>query len=713
MKLNGNPPRVVLISQWPNVKNGEFELIEKIRQTGYKLAVVDFLGFDVETGLCINSATLCEDYDFAISLHYFTPKFLNIPTFLWVANPLEFMHLHNDYPDVIIHHLRAYDDYLYNGSDLLKSHIRQVVGGEWQDSKQHFFAACSRQAILPPRMTWCQQDATSKKIFYCGVNWERGGSGASRAQGLLDILQEREAADFYGPKDLVGYDPWRGFKSYKGEIPFDGISMSKTMQTYGAVLAVSSPAHMKSRTSSSRVFEGLAAGVPVISDDNPHVRQLFGDLVYYFHGATAQEQAQSVLSALDQIISNPDDAAQRVRKAQELISDSYCFETCLTQASATLTERKSLVSDKHLNTGTLHSDGMTVDVFLFDHDPYAESVERHEFFNNGAYLLKAASAAINQYGAKIRIFHTSRAIGAIREINLSSYAIELIDLNQQKLIQDDWDKLRMGEKVARLVRLSSGDFSFFLTQSDYPHHDYFTKPMNWSIQVEAGRHPTLYAGGVFVHDLAKRAPQYPQEPMDIISNNVSSGLYRWSPNSYDEHELGQFCLSRAVIESLDFDRLARFDVLFPVALILEAMSKNVIVHRARHLLLRVRDGYYCRYRRAVDREVTKGFWEQHYNLLSHHSHELNALYDAFHESREIIEVVDKIVDRAPPKPILRHASEMFYSAANTTNKEWLKGVANGWATAVLNPKLFLSYARQYALIFITKYKNKGSRLEGF
>ena len=67
-------PRIVLISQWPKVKNAEYELIEKIRQTGFKIAVVDYFGFDVETDKCINDATFADEYDFAISFHYDTPK---------------------------------------------------------------------------------------------------------------------------------------------------------------------------------------------------------------------------------------------------------------------------------------------------------------------------------------------------------------------------------------------------------------------------------------------------------------------------------------------------------------------------------------------------------------------------------------------------------------------------------------------------------------
>lgn len=684
MTRNSNSPRIVLLSQWPNAKNGEYELIEKLRQTGYKIAVVDFLGFDVDTGKCINEAALSDEYDFAISFHYFTPKFLTIPTFLWVANPLEFMHLLPDYRDVIIHHLRSYDDYLYNGSDLLKEHIKQVVGSEWQDTGLQFFASCSRKALLEPRLNTDQKNETFDKIFYCGINWERGADrSVGRAHGLLDILQERQAADFYGPRELVGVNTWEGFTSYRGEIPFDGVSISRTMRDYGAVLAVSSPAHMKSQTSSSRVFEGFAAGVPVISDENPHVKHLFGDLVYYFRGTTEQERAESILSALDSIRSNPSDAIERVRRAQAKISEIYCFETCLTRALGAVTGSTTLVSSVTATASKESPSGPTIDIFLFYHDPDTLSGgQTHEFLNI-THILKAASVAIERNNAKVRIFYCDPNVAHISETTPVRQNLEWIALNEQQFKLSEWEKLRFGEKVARLANSSTGDFAVFLTQSDCPQYDYFIKPLDWFKSRALADQRTLYIGGFFVNDLSEKAPSYPAYPMNIININASVGLYRWSQKSKEEHQLGQLCFSRDVMKSLDFARLSRFDVLFPVAVILEAVAKNMAVNRARHVLLRVEAGYFRRYHKVFSREVEKGFWAQHYNLLSHYSHELNALYDAFHEFPDIVAIADQVsgYGLSDSGEEASDSGEKGYTAANLTNKEWVKGVAKDWATA--------------------------------
>ena len=54
-------PRILLISQWPDVKNGEYELIEKIRRTSYDITVVDRHGFTVADKLNYRSV---DDHDY-------------------------------------------------------------------------------------------------------------------------------------------------------------------------------------------------------------------------------------------------------------------------------------------------------------------------------------------------------------------------------------------------------------------------------------------------------------------------------------------------------------------------------------------------------------------------------------------------------------------------------------------------------------------------
>lgn len=630
----GDTPRLILISQWPKVKNAEFELIEKIRQTGYEITVVDFLGCDVATGKNINDATLAGRYDFALSFHYETPKFLNLPTFLWVANPLEYMHLREDYRHTIIHNCRAYDDYLYNGSDLLKGHINLVVGKEWHDSGLYFYASCSRNSLQSPD-TLSTDALRAGLIFYCGINWERGLDKSGRAQGLLETLQKSGSVDFYGPRQLGGIDPWKGFASYRGEIPFDGTSLPRAMRGYSAVLAISSPAHLKSQTSSSRVFEGLAAGVPVISDNNPHVRKLFGDLVYYFDGATERERAESILNARDRILSAPREARERVTEAQTLIGEKYCFEVSLPHAAEAV--RRSHIG-QHFTDCSQGKALPRIDIVLFHHDPYAQSAEG---FPNLPHILTALASLRGK--AAVRILLGEKCVLDLPETE----GVEWINPSNDENLTANWPRLRLGEKVAHLAPLISADIAVFLTQEDFPHHDYFTAFLDWH-ECEDNRN-TLYLSGFFINDLAMPAPASASE---ITRSNSSRGLHRWTRKSISEHQLGQFWLTDTLLNSMDLTRISNFDVLFPVALYLESLNAGISVHRSRHVTLRVSRDYFSSHLEAFSQSAGKGFWAQHYDLPSNYQHELNGLYDAFHECSEAVQIIDVIAGHDQLSPTL-------------------------------------------------------------
>lgn len=639
-------PRVLLVAQWPSIKNAEYELAERIRRTGFKIQVVDFLGFDVHTGRCINGAHLRDEFDFALAFHYETPKFLNLPTFLWVANPLEFLQAQGNYRTHLIHHLRSYDDYLYNGSDFLKEHIQLVVGEEWTDSGLGFFQSCSRNAIISPR-PHDEADESARKLFYCGVNWEAISDKEGRAQGLLEILQERQAADFYGPKSILGVDVWAPFPSYRGEIPFDGHSIFPEMNRYAAVLAVSSPAHIKSRTSSGRVMEGFAAGVPVISDENPHVRSQFGDLAYYFAGATESERADSIQAAMEDIRTRPAQAIERVREAQELLSSRYCFEVCLEGARDAVVRKRHGRVDVSREPAPAASQARIVDVFVFLHDPYPHSRQVESGFPNLEHVVDAIERAVALDNVRFRVLH-AQPVQTRPQLSAAAAAhVEWVDLSAD-IDAAEWAKLRMGEKLARLAALSTGDYAAFFTQSAFPQYDYFEKSIEWLSPRPSGG-GALHIAGFYVNEFTTPAPL---SAAGILRNNCSVGLYRWTQDSIAQHQFSQLCFNREALAALRFDRLRRFDVLLPVAIILDCQSRGDAIHRSRHLLLRMKYGYYHSYFEAFERAARKGMWAQQYELLSNATHEIHGLYDAFHETPAAVAIADKIygIDIPPPVP---------------------------------------------------------------
>jgi hypothetical protein len=629
--------KILLISQWPNIKNGEYELIEKIKRTHHEVTVVDYLGFDVQNGACLNDERVSEEYDFAVSFHYDTPKLLNIRTFLWIANPLEFMHLRGDYYPVLLNHLRAYDDYLFNGSDTLKQHIKNILGSEWIDSGLEMFPSTSLQDLIPPKTREQLSSEAAHKVFYCGVNWERGIDRAGRAQGLLDILQDKDAADFFGPSKLEGISPWEGFNSYKGEIPFDGISMSQVMRQYGAVLAVSSPAHMKSQTSSSRVFEGIAAGVPVISDHNPHVIKLFGDSVYYFEGNNESEKVESILSALKQINDNPEKGSERVMKAQLIMEERFCFEPCFDRVREYLVRQKSS-SGRKLN-------GKKLTINLLHHDADYEVGEYTRKFENLKHVVKAAVEANQRHGLYVLI-NICGEIEIPSDLLLPS-GVKINMVSPESITDILWKKLRLGEKIGLLSRADESDFINFITQFEYPHSDFYVKALDWFAEYFS-QPAGIFIGGFYVSDLTQKATL---GTTGIVRNNSSVSAYRWTQNSLAEHQMGTIVLGKEAMPLLSLEKIQRFDVLLPVSIIADTTATGLPVHRSRHILVRARFGHFHRHYEAYRRATEKGFWAQHYELQTNYNHELNAMFDVHHESPIAREIIDQVSGHAlPPTP---------------------------------------------------------------
>lgn len=206
--------------------------------------------------------------------------------------------------------------------------------------------------------------------------------------------------------------------------------------------------------------------------------------------------------------------------------------------------------------------------------------------------------------------------------------------------------MRLSEKVSLFAEGATGDYAVFLTQFDYVQYDYFVKTLDWFAKHHRDEQPAIHVAGFFVNDFSAQAAP---SPAGIVRNNASMGLYRWGQDSIAEHQLGQFCFNRKALKALATERLAGFDVLLPVAILLEGMGIGATVYRSRHLLLRVHYGYFHRYYNAHSEAEAKGFWALQYDLMSNYVHEINALYDAFHECPQAIAIADQISGHSLPK----------------------------------------------------------------
>ena len=157
------------------------------------------------------------------------------------------------------------------------------------------------------------------KLFYVGM--------FRRYEKLLTKLESDNLVDIYGPEKVFGQEPWGGFKSYRGTIPYDGKTIIRKMHDAGIVLALHSKSHNREDFVSNRIFEAAAAGAIIIADDNKFIRKYFGDSVYYLNiFQTPKEQERELSKILDAIFNNKKEAFEKAKRAQKIFLEKLSLD---------------------------------------------------------------------------------------------------------------------------------------------------------------------------------------------------------------------------------------------------------------------------------------------------------------------------------------------------------------------------------------------------
>ena len=232
----GTTGRVAVIKLWPELKTAEDECIERLKATarsmGLECIVVDSFARPLEA----SKVQLTEsDVDFVLSLHFDTPKCYDIFSFVALWNPLQFFHEWGYRR--CTRNLLTHDDFLSCSSPCADDHVRRAVANDAtrEGPALHLYHSLS-EPILPPT-------TGDGKLFYVGINWERVSGKADRHGSLLKMLDRSGRLRIYGPEKFQGVDVWRGYKSYCGSIPFDGVSVIHEIHKCGVALVLSSEAH--------------------------------------------------------------------------------------------------------------------------------------------------------------------------------------------------------------------------------------------------------------------------------------------------------------------------------------------------------------------------------------------------------------------------------------------------------------------------------------
>ncbi|MBC8131298.1 MAG: hypothetical protein H7Y08_13365, partial [Rhizobiaceae bacterium] len=365
-------PTFIVPHTWPDVKNAEFEVLQRLsaaaRNIGAVMIATDNNGYPLWSSddrpldrfAPIDPGTV----DFMISLHFESPRLIDVHSYYALWQPLDFygMFGYERTSEQVLTHIDA----LSCSSDLADAHAVNLLDGARSATAGPFpFLFHS-----PPEPYFAPKISSDSRLFSVGSKWERINSERGRHQDLLERLDAEGLIDIYGPRKFLGVEPWRGFATYRGELPFDGKSVVQAVHKSGICLALSSEPHQRSALMSNRLFEGFAAGAAVIANRNAFIDRYCADLVYMIDDRlTGDDLFFQVKDILDEIRAEPERAIARAAEGQARLRDIFSLERCLTMIASGHGERRERFERTFLSTA-----GVTV-ILVYTGDSLAEAKE--------------------------------------------------------------------------------------------------------------------------------------------------------------------------------------------------------------------------------------------------------------------------------------------------------------------------------------------------
>ena len=320
--------KVGIVRLWPDQAAAEHESIERFR-AAFSLLGVELVEVD-RLGMILNGPrrkVTQDDVDFVVSLHYETPKAYDC--FSWGAlwNPVDFYVEWGLTP--YLDNQLSHDGYFVCGSTIVDRLMRTELGDAYDDTP---FVSVNHTLSGPVFPARGRED---RRIAYCGINWERLSKAKGRFDGLLTRLDTAGVLDIFGPEEVRGVRVWEGFKGYKYSVPFDGQTLIRELSNSGAVLALSSEAHIRSGIMSNRLFEGAAAGALVFADQNPFVERFFkNEVVEVPMTPQGEPDPGFIISTLEHFNRHPDQALEKARSLQAKFTEFYSLHKQLLNAYA-------------------------------------------------------------------------------------------------------------------------------------------------------------------------------------------------------------------------------------------------------------------------------------------------------------------------------------------------------------------------------------------
>ena len=333
-----------IVCEWPKSNSAENETIKRFQfacsKISKNLVVIDKFGnildsdFKKTTKVIYNS-----DVDFIINLHFASTKAYDGYSFVALWNPLKF-YFDWEYEYTSLN-LLTHNDFISCNSDVADDHVKRLI--DLLGSRHLYPEFVLNHTNSGPYYSPSNERG---KIFYCGINWDKF-KGKSRFEDIFKELDNKLILKIFGPKRLTKkIEPWKGFKSYIGDIPFDGISVFKEISNCLLGLALSHEAHIESEIATSRVFELIAGGALPICDENVFFSKYFKDKVLFVNG-NDQEKTNQIIKHYKWAISNRDKVIEMVENLQKYMKSNFDLSSQILKLYDSFEMRRKLVENNY------------------------------------------------------------------------------------------------------------------------------------------------------------------------------------------------------------------------------------------------------------------------------------------------------------------------------------------------------------------------------
>lgn len=288
------------VAEWEKKPHAEAELALRMVKAAQSIGSLDAIASsDMDEIASFNP-------DVVVPLHFYIPKLFDAFTVGCMWNPVKSIDRNNAWDSI-----KSYDGY-----GVASDYQRQVVKALKFRSPSPYFLS----TLYPSTNTtnFRRPEIFSKPV-YIGSNWCK-----DRHTEVFTIAKN---ISVFGPRDS-----WHELDGsiYKGEVPFDGISLLRTYHEAGIGLALHHGYHNHEGLPSMRPFEIAASGAVMISDQNEFIHEAFGDNALYIDTSLeAEEVVEQIEVHTNWLKGHPQQAQELAKACHDIFVKKYSLEIIL------------------------------------------------------------------------------------------------------------------------------------------------------------------------------------------------------------------------------------------------------------------------------------------------------------------------------------------------------------------------------------------------